>query len=204
MDLRAQQLLSRNKRNMCRLFCSEFLGTYDRYMTLFAVINRRFSIGRIPYHPFDEDGYVLSEVEANKCAFDSPKAFKLLYELGKIKNITCIHFNLVVVNGDMSILTWFRSIGVPWNASSMKYASRSGRIDLVKWLHENGCPSDGRAITYALTYYHIDIVGYLVNNGVIIIPGVKWPQDDIDELADLIVSGAGFRPRTTVWKGVEE
>ena len=114
---------------------------YDRYMTLFAVDYSRFSIGRIPYHPFDEDGYVLSEDETTKCARDSPKAFKLLYELGKIKraSITRVHFNLVVATGDVSILTWFRSIGISWDGHSCRIAIEHGKLEVVKWLNSMGC-----------------------------------------------------------------
>jgi hypothetical protein len=67
--------------------------------------------------------------------------------------------------GDLSLLQWLRSIGVPWDSEVTAEAAKEGHLHILSWARDNGCPWHPYVAGHAASRGHLEVFLWLIRNG---------------------------------------
>ena len=70
-----------------------------------------------------------------------------------------------VENGNLDVIKYLRSIGLPWYDYVSAYAVKGGQLECLKYLHENGCPWSRSTYITALEWGQLECLIYAYENG---------------------------------------
>lgn len=74
-------------------------------------------------------------------------------------------YDLAIQQGDLELVKYLHSIGVPWGRLVTARAALYGKLDILKFADDNGCAWDNRACEMAADSDEFHIVKYVIEQG---------------------------------------